>query len=353
MAIREGKWKCPNCDTVNRGRDMDCKGCGATREPDVKFFLEDDAPEVTNEALLKTAQGGADWICPFCGTTNRHALQVCAQCGAARADAKSREERFIPVGASEQPSHPPRAPRPRLASRSFRWLIYIGGAAFLLICYLIFAAVRTHDETLTVSNVHWGRTIDVERFTTLTEEKWGDEVPDDARRLSSRRDIHHYDKIQIGTRSVTRTVHEKKQVGTERVKVGVKDKGNGFFEDVYEERPVYQDVAREVTEQEPVYRDKPVYRNKVRYEVDRWVVNRTERAEGSEMNPHFPAVNLRGKEREGRRSETYEVTLTSQRGKTFTIRPRSETEFRTYAIGSKHIAKISGLGQIKEIRPAS
>jgi rubrerythrin len=39
MAVREGKWRCPHCSAVNRGADLACGGCGATRDQHVTFFL--------------------------------------------------------------------------------------------------------------------------------------------------------------------------------------------------------------------------------------------------------------------------------------------------------------------------
>ena len=63
MAIREGKWKCTYCGATNRGRDLECTACGAAREKDVSFFLDDDAAEVTDEAVVAHARGGAEWIC--------------------------------------------------------------------------------------------------------------------------------------------------------------------------------------------------------------------------------------------------------------------------------------------------
>jgi hypothetical protein len=47
MAIREGKWKCPHCASVNRGRETSCPSCGNVRDASVKFFLEGDEPPVT------------------------------------------------------------------------------------------------------------------------------------------------------------------------------------------------------------------------------------------------------------------------------------------------------------------
>src|SRR3954462_13621467 len=105
MAIREGKWRCPYCSTVNRGRDMACSGCGATRDEDVKFFLEEAAPEVTDEKLLAQARAGADWLCQFCETSNPPAATHCLHCGAERGTSPSRPVQEIRDGAL--PATPP------------------------------------------------------------------------------------------------------------------------------------------------------------------------------------------------------------------------------------------------------
>lgn len=77
MVVREGKWRCPYCSVVNRGAELACKGCGATRDKDVQFFLEDEAPEVTDAELLGRADAGADWLCQFCQTSNRPGQAHC------------------------------------------------------------------------------------------------------------------------------------------------------------------------------------------------------------------------------------------------------------------------------------
>ena len=67
MTIREGKWKCTYCGSVNRGRDVECTACGAAREKDVVFFLEEDAPEVTSRPLwpkpVRVISVGVSGIC--------------------------------------------------------------------------------------------------------------------------------------------------------------------------------------------------------------------------------------------------------------------------------------------------
>ena len=65
MAIREGQWRCPYCSTANRGRELACAACGATRDANVEL-LEQEAPEVVEQTLIPQARAGADWLCAFC-----------------------------------------------------------------------------------------------------------------------------------------------------------------------------------------------------------------------------------------------------------------------------------------------
>ena len=61
----------------------------------------------------------------------------------------------------------------------------------------------------------------------------------------------------------TRTRTVKVKEGEERYVSGQRDKGNGYFEDVYSTRPVYEDREEE-------YRDVPVYQTKYLYTVYEW-----------------------------------------------------------------------------------
>src|SRR3989442_15810063 len=98
MATREGKWRCPYCSVANRGAAMACTGCGATRDKDVAFFLEDDAEEVTDDALIARARAGADWLCTFCGDSNAPERDHCRNCGAEKGSAPSRPVREVAGG---------------------------------------------------------------------------------------------------------------------------------------------------------------------------------------------------------------------------------------------------------------
>jgi hypothetical protein len=280
MAIREGKWRCPYCASVNRGADLACKGCGATRDKDVTFFLDDDAPEVTDEALLAQAQAGADWVCPFCSTSNRPDEGHCHQCGVERGTAPSRPERVLPLASPP----PPGPPRPVVASSGRRRGWSVAAVIILLLIAglgaIAYFAFRKTEEAVRVTAFEWERAIDVEAWRTVRESAWEGEVPREARVVGRAREVHHT---------------ERERAGTERVRVGTRDKGNGFFEDVYEDRPKY--------------RDRPVYRTKISYDIERWVRDRTARLTGDDQSPRWPDPVLRGRERESRRSEKYVVVL--------------------------------------------
>src|SRR5262245_10112252 len=139
MAVREGKWRCPHCSGVNRGADLACRGCGATRDDDVTFFLEDDAPEVTDPALLARAQAGADWLCEYCQTSNTPQRSACRQCGAVRGSAPSRAVREI----ADVPPAPPPAP-----SRGLPWALKLGCAfVALLVLGFCWLGLRKTDDS--------------------------------------------------------------------------------------------------------------------------------------------------------------------------------------------------------------
>jgi hypothetical protein len=318
MAIREGKWRCPYCSGVNRGADLACQGCGATRDADVAFFLEDEAAEVADARLIERAAAGADWLCEHCGTSNPAGVGHCAQCGVEKGGARSREVREL-----SPPPLPARAPVPpaRPVGRGFRL-----GCALLLLLLAAFCAItgyfalRRTDERVSVAGLEWERSIAVEAFRAVRDEAWEGELPSGARVLSRSRKAHH---------------NEREQVGSERVKVGVKDLGNGFFEDVYESRPVY--------------RERPVYRNRVVYEVERWVPARNERASGTDASPQWPSLTLARGEREGPRSESYVVVLQGPK-RSYRHAVRDPARFAQFRLGQSFEAVIRGGSTLLELK---
>lgn len=319
MAIREGKWRCTYCSRVNRGRELRCGGCGATRDADVAFFLDEDAAEVQDQALIGTALGGADWLCLFCGTSNRPADPKCVQCGAEKGTAPSRPVREIPdaprppQGALGRPALPPAAKRSGCGARAWGCLTLL----VVLFGLFLYAALRKSVESVEVAGLEWERTIDVEAYRTVREQAWEGSVPSDARVVGRSREVHH---------------EEREQVGSERVKVGTRDLGNGFFEDVYEDRPVY--------------RSRPVYATRYSYEVERWQKDRTARAAGRDGAPRWPDPGLGRAEREGARHESYSAVL---RGKREYRMPLPYARWSSLRVGQRLTATIRGGRRVIEL----
>jgi hypothetical protein len=316
MAIREGRWRCPYCSGVNRGADLACKGCGATRDKDVRFFLEDEAPEVTDARLLSQARAGADWLCLFCQTSNPPASASCGNCGAEKGKGPSRETRAIPPRTAPSPVAAPAA-----APRRLGLLAALGLLLVLAFCgWSVFRALKTAEEQVTVAGFEWERSIDVEAYRTVREEAWEGELPSGARPVSSSREVHH---------------KERERAGTRRIKTGTRDLGNGFFEDVYAE--------------EPVYTERPVYRTRIRFDVERWVHARSERASGRDQSPAWPVVATGARQREGARAESYVVVLQG-RERTYRYRVRDPARWAGLRLGARLTAVIRGGSSVVEIR---
>ena len=181
--------------------------------------------------------------------------------------------------------------------------LLILGAAF----YFTF---RQKVEIVEVAALEWRRSIEIEGWSTVRDEAWEEDVPPEARKIGSRRVVHHT---------------EPEQVATERIRIGTRDTGNGTLEDVYTDRPVY--------------RDRPVFGTKYTYEVERWVVTRTARAEGLDQSPRWPEPGLAAGEREGRRSEGYTVLL---QGRRKYRKDLTESRWSSLHVGQRLTATIRG-----------
>lgn len=352
MAIREGAWDCPHCGRKrNRGPEKYCGGCGAPRGDEVKFYLPEDSPEITEADALRRAQAGPDWTCNFCEADNPSDHEFCSSCGAPRDGAAARpvveHRKDAPPAAAPAPLDA--APPPPASPPKSRGCFKIGCLVLVAAVLLFWFLGRPREETLTVTGFRWERTLAIEELRTVEEQGWEGEIPGGASIQSQNREIHHHNKVRIGTETRTRTVTERVQTGTERVKVGERDLGNGYFEDIYEDQPVYEEREREETYEEPVFREDPVYRMRYRYEVDKWMPGREARAGGQDLEPLWPDPELRSNEREAKRAEVYEVLFEDRDGATRVYRARDEVEWRGFEQGAEVRAKVGGDGKVLEI----
>lgn len=341
MTIRIGRWDCPVCGLKgNFGPDTHCVGCGAPRGKEVEFYLPDDAEEVTEADKIRQAKSGADWRCDYCGADNKAVDTVCRSCGNERtAEDKARTEKFI-YDHRLQPSTAPRkvinpADNKARDRRKYRIAVwsFVLSAAFTL-WYLF----KPRGFEVEIVGHEWERTIDIEQNRPFIEEDW--QLPAEAKLISQRQDVHHYNQVLVGYRKQTRTV--RVQTGTKRVRCGKKDLGNGYFEDVYCDRPVYEN--RTETYDEPVYKQVPVFQTKYTYQIYRWTLDHTAKAAGKDKNPYFPQEMLPGSNwREGKRTETYTLVLQDSKGKQY----REQVSFEFWQqknTGERVKAKHNALG---------
>lgn len=432
MAMYEGKWRCAFCDVVNRGRDMNCGGCGARRGADVQFFLDEDAAPVSDERLLREANDGPDWLCETCGGSNRCGTRNCQTCGAPPGNSRFREvvedgvdafrerggnsevtsEAFT-TGPCDDAALEPYATDghhardyPPAPAGTPQWSpgvkLIVGAAASVVL--LIFLALGdagggggnptgkafdsgvdprysiSRSVELIVDRVEWKRSVVVEEYRQVVSEDWEGSVPPDANVILQRKEIHHRDRVKVGShvvqepytervkvgsKTVTEHYTEREQSGIERYPCGRRNRGNGYFEDVYCTRPEYRTVTKTrsklVDDYQTVtrtrdktiddYEDVPVYRQKIKYSAYRWVPAETVVAQNSDLAPHWPEVKAARAKRAGRREESYRVYLRdTQNNKTYE-REVSAAEFALLTVGAKCAATVNGFDQIVTFTP--
>lgn len=161
-------------------------------------------------------------------------------------------------------------------------IVIIGVVGILLACVLFYAAITYRSATqVKVTRLTWMRAINIERWLTVQESNWG--IPQGGREIRNYRAIHHWDHIMTGS-------HQNcSGTGSNRTCTTVYD-----------------------------YTDYPVYRDKYDYWIERWVVVREPKNEGTNNSPSWPDVSdlktsptlTIGDERTGMQTSRYTVEFT-------------------------------------------
>jgi hypothetical protein len=323
----------------------------------------DETPVVAEGQQLKQAQLGADWVCQYCASSNRADRMACQHCGAVR-EGSSPQQQVQQFKAGEAPrsgdmdleamARPmtqaavPVSGLSKLLQK--KTLLGVGGVVgllFLCICLCGgFFLFGEKEVEVTAAEISWQRTIQVEAYRTVVEEDWS--VPAGGRTISQREEIHHYDSVLVGYETRQREVSEQVQVGSRTYVCGQRDLGNGYFEDIECTEPVYETRYRTETYEEPIYEQVPVYQTKYSYEIEKWVVDRTEEAAGADHQTNWPAVTLAENEREGQRTEAYRVVFVDEEGKSYEM-TFAEGEWLGFERGGRYRLKVTRLGEPVEV----
>jgi len=351
-----GYWDCPVCgQKAVAGNIMNCPSCGRARG-DVKFYMKDGAEETTreenergdieylNEEQTQEMDRAPDWYCSFCNSLNKDHAAFCSNCGASRESSESnyfdqlkkREE----AERAEQAAQPkPAAQQAQKKSRLPLLLII----AAVIIGLIFFMNGSSTQGDLQVTGVAWSRSIPVEQNLQFTESGWS--IPDGGTEVSRAQAIHHYDQVLDH--------YEQYQVQKSRQVLDhyetyytYADRGNGSFEEVAHERPVYRTEYYTETESRPVYRSVPRYATKYTYTIWRWKQTREAAASGQDQEAYWPELNLAEDEREGSpRSELYTFTVQDSKGSSRTWRLAEEDWKRIQVGGSLDISTKRGSGE--------
>lgn len=269
MAIHVGRWDCTTCGYKGvRGPETECLNCGADRPKNVKFYMAAEEDIVQDPTVLHRARGGADWRCSFCSQNNPNAVKICKDCGNTKSDSdkqlavKTYNTAAVPRtgdGTRDLPQNTEETPPPSSKKGCF---IALGVMAVIVSVLLLFSLNSAIE--VRVEGFEWKQSIQVEEKRNVQEEDWS--IPSGGTIVTSFQAIHHYNQVLDHYETRTRT--EQRSVGSEEYVCGKKDLGNGYFEDQYCTRTLYEDY--QVEYEEPIYRQEPVYQKKYRYTVDRW-----------------------------------------------------------------------------------
>lgn len=285
MAVYLGKWDCNYCaHSGNGGPNVHCTQCGAPRPKDVKFYLPKEARKITAEAELEAARSGPDWSCSNCQSGNKHWDQFCGNCGSPfrTIDLDTiQEEKEYDLNTVPRTSQEPIKPQ-KTSRRKGLTPIKRGGILGIILAAIGgFLATFNSPSQVEITGFEWTRKVVVEQFIEVQEEDW--QLPEKATLIKSYEAIHHHDKKFKGYKTKTRTVREP--AGTEQYVCGKKDLGNGYFEDKYCERTIYE--TREEEYQEKVYEKIPVYQTKYEYLIHRWKPDEVLKTSAKDHNPKW------------------------------------------------------------------
>ena len=327
----EGLWDCNYCGTKgNRGSIRECPNCGRSRDEDVKFYMPGNITYVSEEKE-KTINRNPDWICPYCNSLNSDSLNICPSCGAART---SEVHDYFSI--KEEQSHPNNFSNtvdnqnteedndsiyeqkiamekknteklklvPSFIKKHWKAMLSIPVIIAIIIgmAYLFIPK----NEEIVIKEFGWERSIEIEKFQTVFENGWS--LPDGARLQYTSTEISHYESVLDHYETKTRQVEKERISHYESYVSGYKDLGNGYFEEIIDQRPVYETYYETEEYQEAVYRDEPVYRTKYYYEIDKWLYERSIDTNGLNQEPYWAETVLKENERISKKSQKYYIT---------------------------------------------
>ncbi len=324
-----GYWDCPVCGSKGiAGNIMSCPSCGRARG-DVQFYMKngpaegdsleaDERKEIEylNEEQTAAVGKNPDWYCSFCNSLNRDNAAFCTTCGASRENSESnyfdqlQKKKAAEQAEAEAQARSQAIPKKSGSKRPLMILLVVVAAIVAL--FMFINGNKTQGD-LEVTALSWERSIPVEQNIKYSESGWT--LPEGAELTGQKNEIHHYDQVLDHYENVE--VQRSRQVLDHYESYYTyQDKGNGSFEEVEHQRPVYKTEYYTETVSQPVYVPVPRYQTKYYYDIWRWTFVRTAESSGGDHNTFWPELNLAEDEREGTpRYEQYGFTVKDKKEK--------------------------------------
>lgn len=349
-------WTCPNCGTKNPGAIRACKNCGASMPKDVKFEQPLKEELVQDKQKIEEAKAGPDIYCGYCGTRNPKTAKNCLNCGASLTEGEARESGQIytasetpapetiecevcgtvnpitnlactscgsPLKSSYVPAAETQQQQPAGSGSGGKKGGLAGGgcaiiAAILIFLFMIgayFLFIKTEQSTAVVTGTQWKTQVEILALVEKTGRGWYDDIPSYGTVVSC--------SERVRTTSDTYVSGSKEVCGAPYYV----DRGNGYSEKV-------QDCSYEV------------YDDYCSYTYQDWGVYDIKTASGSDSDPRLPQITLYGDQRRGDEAASYQVSLRSDDGDTYSYTPSSLSEYRSFQKGDEYIIEVNSVGNL-------
>ncbi len=312
-----GYWDCPYCDTKGiRGDSAVCPSCGRPRG-EVVFYIKGQAQdeerraddvadiEYVDEETAKYVNRNPDWYCSFCETLNSDNAETCQSCGASRKDSEANyfqmlEKKREREAAQQRPA--------QTQQKKSRLPLILIAMVLVFVGLFMFMNGETTSKDYEISAISWERAIQIEQNQLYHESGWS--VPAGGSVTSQRSEVHHYDTVLDHYENV-QVQRSRQVIDHYETYYTYTDLGNGMFDQVEHQRPVYTTEYYTETVREPVYRQVARYQTKYYYDVWRWTPTRVATASGTDHDVYWPDTQLSENEREGQRGAAYRVVITN------------------------------------------
>lgn len=363
---RNPDWVCDFCDTLNSANTNVCESCGSVRGSKPRTYFDVRAEENKREAELRahvsrTIDTHIDREYDVrTATSGIRESSYSAPIGFEEAEPEPKIPEYVDNGNpfKDEPEERERLAKSQVEIPTFGDKVAeaagsvgkslakagkaVGGffARFwtpMLITVLVAAVIggivwlcipKEHD--LTIREMTWERNINIEKYAWVDDSGWS--LPSGARLKYTNEEIYTYTQVFSHYETKTREV----VVGYETKVVGYRDLGNGQFEEITQQVPVYGTEEY----QEAVYDSVPVYETKYYYEIQRWIHGRNVKTSGSGLEPYWGEVVLGEKERQGTSSETYTIVGVDEDGEAMKVTV-SYDDYMKLEVGATVKVKVS------------